>query len=549
MVPRVLLVAFDNLSNDLIHRSLKNAGFHAEIADTLPEAFAALAGRAADIVILDLDDPEGGGAAAARAFRAFARRAPRVVALSNRCDTLEAAEGKLFDALLAKPFNHDALVATARQMIAGATRWQVHGQSAKVWRNCGLTGRPKVYLAREPAPAEIEAIEWCFDIAEADEADAILAPRGCSRAEIEALRASVDGALLPVIDQSGELAGADVAFRASEIESWREVARALNLRGRERAKLSRRYLRAAAPEDRLLAGLFVSGGALKPARDPRRRECVSYLGFWPQSEIEVHAPRMKELGLLNQKFFDRMHACPTCRSRRLNVREECLKCGSADLAETAIVHHYVCQYQGPEGDFRRGAALVCPKCLTQLRHYGADYDKPGHVLVCGACGGGNSDAAVGFSCLDCGAHADGENCPTVDIHAYELTEAAVARLTRDVAPILIDDVPARVADHASALASREGAGVDELAIIEIGYGATSAGLPVEGLRAMLRQNLSDFIAGHGEVVEAEGRDYVIVSREGEESLEEFAAGLIDHCQRPLAKGLNPALRILQGVAA
>ena len=553
MVPQVLAIAFTGQTSELIFRTLHNAKFRVEVAPTLDQAIAALGARSYDIAILDADSSETAGAATARALRALSRRPLRVCAIGELSAKLErhAGEGAPYDAVLAKPFNHDALLATSRQLLAGAMRWQAYGHSLKIWRNCGLEDRPKIWLAAEPSASDLEAIDWCFDIAEPFEAEAIFAPRGALAADIESLRASHEAALLPVIDQSGDLSGADVVFRASEIETWRAVARTLTLRARERARLLRKYVRASRLEDRLLAGLFVSGEALRPARDPQRRECVSYSGFWREEDIAAHAPRMARQGLLESKFVDRMHACPSCRSRRLNVREECLKCASPALTETPIVHHYTCQYEGPETDFRRGAALICPKCLKQLRHYGSDYDKPGHILFCGACGGSNSEAAVGFSCLDCGAHAQGETCPTVDIFAYEITDAAMAKLTRGGAEAATEiELPKRVADQVAALAHREGAKAADFAIIEIGYAASSepssATLPIEGLRAMLRQNIADIVSDLGEIVEGDGADYLIVAQSGEEALEEFASGLLDHCQRPLAKGLKPAFRILNG---
>ena len=45
--------------------------------------------------------------------------------------------------------------------------------------------------------------------------------------------------------------------------------------------------------------------------------------------------------------------------------------------------------------------------------------------MCVACGHAASDPAVGFVCLDCGAHADGESCPTRDVYIYHLTDQGI----------------------------------------------------------------------------------------------------------------------------
>lgn len=43
-------------------------------------------------------------------------------------------------------------------------------------------------------------------------------------------------------------------------------------------------------------------------------------------------------------------------------------------------------------------------------------------MVCGSCGHAGSEPAIGFICLDCCAHEDGESCRTRDVFSYELTE-------------------------------------------------------------------------------------------------------------------------------
>jgi hypothetical protein len=111
-----------------------------------------------------------------------------------------------------------------------------------------------------------------------------------------------------------------------------------------------------------------------------------------------------------------------CDSARLHVREECSECHSSDLVEEPYLHHFKCAFQGPESQFRRGNGLVCPKCRRELSHFGFDYDKPGTMIVCRACGHAASEPVVGFVCLDCGAHADSGSCPTRDVYLYRLTE-------------------------------------------------------------------------------------------------------------------------------
>jgi hypothetical protein len=50
------------------------------------------------------------------------------------------------------------------------------------------------------------------------------------------------------------------------------------------------------------------------------------------------------------------------------------------------------------------------------------------MIRCRDCGHESSEPSVGFLCLDCGAHADGDQIEAIDIYNYGLTERAIAIL-------------------------------------------------------------------------------------------------------------------------
>ena len=158
-------------------------------------------------------------------------------------------------------------------------------------------------------------------------------------------------------------------------------------------------------------------------------DAVAYPGHWSACATVPLAHGLVQRGLLRPVFFDRMHECGGCGSRRMSAREECPACRSPELAECELIHHYHCAALLPEERFRDGARLTCPKCSQALRNYGKDYDRPGRVLACGGCARTTSEPEVGFMCLDCGRHCDGEAVRTVDIQSWHLTEAAHRLLT------------------------------------------------------------------------------------------------------------------------
>jgi hypothetical protein len=177
------------------------------------------------------------------------------------------------------------------------------------------------------------------------------------------------------------------------------------------------------PRVHLLARLFVRDRGLEPRRDPNSRETVVYADESSISCVQHHAEDLVQLGLLERQFFDKLITCPRCESARISVRERCLACRSSDVFEEPIVHHLRCAHQAPEHEFRRGGELICPKCRAHLEHFSIDYDRPGFVSTCRACGQFSSETSVGLVCLDCAAESDAVEAGSKTIHRYRLTES------------------------------------------------------------------------------------------------------------------------------
>ncbi len=142
----------------------------------------------------------------------------------------------------------------------------------------------------------------------------------------------------------------------------------------------------------------------------------------PRSLLE----RLAQAGLLKRRFFDRLHVCGDCGSSRLAAREVCTGCESPRLRDEPLIHHYRCGYQGPRSQYEDERSLVCPKCNRVLRHYGLDYDAPGHIKLCGQCGVSSSEPLVNFRCADCQRDTAGDDIGSIDWHHYDVTPAGEA---------------------------------------------------------------------------------------------------------------------------
>jgi hypothetical protein len=164
------------------------------------------------------------------------------------------------------------------------------------------------------------------------------------------------------------------------------------------------------------------------AFDPTSRNLVEYPLLGHAAASRQYLEELATLELLRRRHFTRTHLCDHCDSARLHAFEACPACGSADLLEAPIVHHYHCGWQEPEPRFVKDHALVCPKCRRELRHYGVDYDKPGSVMLCRSCQEANSEPAVRFACMDCAHITPAGDARTVNWYHYDLTDDGMQAL-------------------------------------------------------------------------------------------------------------------------
>jgi GGDEF domain-containing protein len=193
--------------------------------------------------------------------------------------------------------------------------------------------------------------------------------------------------------------------------------------------------------------------AIAATFDPASRNAVEYPLLGHGVALRQRLEGLAALDLLHRRHFTRTHLCARCDSARLHAYEACPGCGSADLFETAMVHHYRCGWQEPEPHFVKDHALVCPKCRRELRHYGVDYDKPGSVLLCRNCHTANSEPTVQLACLDCGHVTPGSEAHTLDWYHYDLTDVGLEAMREGRIPRF--DIDDHLDGHPRAFALRD----------------------------------------------------------------------------------------------
>ncbi len=103
-------------------------------------------------------------------------------------------------------------------------------------------------------------------------------------------------------------------------------------------------------------------------------------------ERDFFISQLLKLGYIRHtRFIDKIHVCPVCHQSHLLFFESCPKCGSSDIREEPVLHHFRCANVSPENTYQWDGELRCPKCHHTLRHIGVDYDKPSSIFTCKQC--------------------------------------------------------------------------------------------------------------------------------------------------------------------
>jgi hypothetical protein len=334
--------------------------------------------------------------------------------------------------------------------------------------------------------------------------------------------------LLPIIDLTGKLDRISDfdSSRLSTLESTQLDGVLRNFQDK-RVHLHRDLQLSTNLADQLVGRMFVANKPLNPRYDPNSKWLVSYNVALDPAIVAREAESLCERGLLRREFYDRFHVCPRCDSLRLHVREECAQCHSSHLEEEQYLHHFRCAYQGPEERFRRGDRLICPKCCHELTHFGCDYDRPGSMVACQSCGHASSDPAVGFVCVDCGAHVDGDVAPIRDVFAYSLTdqgtgfaEHGYALLGTASRALRFADLPLELVVALNAATKKYNDHQRPFALIDIYYQNEKEIVAEQGARAFVKvrdlfiENLRAALGDVGLVVKGQSRDFALLQGVG-----------------------------------
>lgn len=123
-----------------------------------------------------------------------------------------------------------------------------------------------------------------------------------------------------------------------------------------------------------------------------------------------------------EQMVARVYLCPNCFDRNSIYMESCPKCGSVDIDEHSMIHHFRCANITPDYTYQQARHLICPKCSAELRHIGVDYDRPASSFLCNSCGASFTEPTIKCFCQNCGVVSKVENLIAIKLHNSSFTQ-------------------------------------------------------------------------------------------------------------------------------
>ncbi len=378
-------------------------------------------------------------------------------------------------------------------------------------------------------------------------------------------RLNGDDHLKPVIDFTNEYRDlADLCVTTLSAKTRKKIQDTAQLFKKRRGQLPYVVTRHQADSYRFLSWLYVSELGFRLVYNSAAKESVSHSPFVPVENAPMVAQKLYQQGYLSRIFFDRFHQCGSCGSTRLNVREECMTCRSANIEEEEIIHHFNCGWQGPESDYTQKRDLVCPKCNRHLTHYGSDYEKSGLVMHCHDCNDSHSAASVGFLCLDCNFHQDSESMKTITHYNYALNDKGLAYLMKShdlsADPALPDSentlqvkqlpllIQQEIIGLRLGIAPSRNEGIHPFVLMEFSYSKAFELITLLGekaftrLRHRLHDNLRAIIREHDLFAQGSICDYLLLKETNKKTVLGEDSAFIERCQHEIDHDLGIIIR-------
>lgn len=309
MPSRILIADDDEIARDVMAHVLSDRGHAVTAVKDGVGAMAWLRRGHFDLAVLDYHMPLVDGATAARRMSRDGGPAVQTRFVAVTADTggleLRDAEGFVFDAVVQKPLNLGAFIATVEGCLAESRRADQQREILDAWAGCGFERRPRARFAVEPSRERAARFGHAFDLSRPGNPDLVLVTEDARVDDLAELRTEGNLFALPMVDVAGRWGRlADAGFDLDDPSGWDEAAAAARGFTARRALLTTRFLSAATLPDKVLAYVFASGRDLAPLDLDADEWTPSYPGFFPVRRIRDVAEKLAHAGLLSRELPD-----------------------------------------------------------------------------------------------------------------------------------------------------------------------------------------------------------------------------------------------------
>ncbi|AYV24758.1 diguanylate cyclase domain-containing protein [Vibrio mediterranei] len=191
------------------------------------------------------------------------------------------------------------------------------------------------------------------------------------------------------------------------------------------------------PSDKLLAYLW-----LDEARTLSPMKVISETAIYryPLLDIyhnQVRTPfrylhRLVDADLIEaDQCVDRVRYCHSCQSGHLNFVDTCPSCHSIDIKTFDALHCFTCGHVDDAKLFLSRRTMSCPKCHTELKHIGVDYDRPLELYDCNNCHQEFVESDVVAKCMTCDHTNSINELTSRSYYHYSVGESAQRYLLDD----------------------------------------------------------------------------------------------------------------------
>lgn len=303
MPAQILIADDDEIARDVMAAVLSDRGHVITMAEDGARAVTTLRQGRFDVAILDYHLPVVDGATAARRICDDGGPAAETRFIGVTADPsgleLRDADGVVFDAIVQKPLNLPAFVATVEDSLAQLRRAAAEREILDVWNQCGFSRRPRARFAGDPGHDWRLRLGRVFDLSRPGNPDVVLVTESVRAGDLAELRTAGNMFALPMVDVTGRWGRlADAGFDIDDRAGWDEVASVAQGFAARRAQLVTRFLSAATLPDQLLAYVFASGRDLVPVDLDADEWTPTYPGFFPLRRVRDTAEKLVHQGLL-----------------------------------------------------------------------------------------------------------------------------------------------------------------------------------------------------------------------------------------------------------